>query len=79
MLGFVYSKEMTERVRQLAKDEYAANIKLPVEGKSGVYRAQHVMNTMNVSFYIVIRWFLLVLKIQSAYTLLVHFLKKRSL
>lgn len=47
MYGFVYSPELTERVRKAARDENRKNIKLPHD-ESHNYNAQHVWLSMMV-------------------------------
>jgi hypothetical protein len=50
MHGFVYSEELTKRIRQKAADERNAAIPLPFEHEvNKIYRSSHVLMTMKVS------------------------------
>jgi hypothetical protein len=50
MHGFVYSEELTKRIRQKALDEKDAAIPLPFEHEDNkIYRSVHVIMTMKVS------------------------------
>ena len=51
MYGFVFSKDLTERVRQKAAEEKKANIPfpVPVKDEERTYLAYHVRNQMLVS------------------------------
>lgn len=48
LYGFVYSNELTQRIRQVAKQERDAKIPFPVHNLNKTYWANHVTRTMQV-------------------------------
>ena len=56
MYGFVYSEGLTKKVKEAASNEQRAHIPFPTGGARN-YTATHLMNTMQVSFVHLCRYY----------------------